>query len=84
MFREWVLKVVLVVIGVLFTAGIYPLIGWLLHPMGSDKGDTMMLSLYVTMEIMLLVAVRNPPAHRSLVEFCSRCRDVDTRPGNAE
>jgi hypothetical protein len=71
MLRERVLKVVLVAIGLLFTAGIYPLIGSLLHPIGSDTGDTMMLSLYVTLGIMLLVAVRNPSAHRSLIAFAA-------------
>ena len=71
MLRERVLKVVLVAIGLLFTAGIYPLVGSLLHPIGSDTGDTMMLSLYVTLGIMLLVAVRNPSAHRSLIAFAA-------------
>ena len=49
--RERALKVVLVVVGLLFTAGVYPLTGSLLHPAGSDMGDTMMLSLYVTLGI---------------------------------
>jgi hypothetical protein len=42
--RERVLKVVVVVVGLLFTAGVYPLIGSLLHPADSDTGDTMMLA----------------------------------------
>jgi hypothetical protein len=67
--RERALKVVLVVVGLLFSAGVYPLIGSLLHPAGSDMGDTMMLSLYVTLGIFLLIAVRNPSAHRSLIAF---------------
>ena len=71
MFRERALKVLLVLVGLLFTAGIYPLIGSLMHPVGSDTGDTMMLSLYVTLGIMLLVAVRNPFAHRSLIAFAA-------------
>jgi hypothetical protein len=69
--REHVLKVVLVIVGLLFCAGIYPLIGSLLHPAGSDMGDTMMLSLYVTLGIFLLIAVRNPSAHRSLIAFAA-------------
>jgi hypothetical protein len=32
-------------LGLLFLAGVYPLIGSLLHPADSDTGDTMMLSL---------------------------------------
>ena len=36
--RERALKVVLVVVGLLFSAGVYPLIGSLLNPAGSDMG----------------------------------------------
>src|ERR1700737_3108415 len=71
MWRERALKVVLVLVGLLFTAGIYPLIGSLLHPADSDTGDTMMLSLYVTLGVFLLIAVRNPSAHRSLIAFAA-------------
>jgi hypothetical protein len=69
--RERGLKVVLVLVGPLFTAGVYPLIGSLLHPADSDSGDTMMLSLYVALGIFLLIAVRNPFAHRSLIAFAA-------------
>ena len=69
--RERALKAVLVLVGLIFSAGIYPLIGSLLHPAGSDLGDTMMLSLYVTLGIFLLIAVRNPAAHRSLIAFAA-------------
>jgi uncharacterized protein DUF6632 len=71
MWRERALKIVLVVVGLLFSAGIYPLIGSLLHPAGSDMGDTMMLSLYVALGVFLLIAVRNPLAHRSLIAFAA-------------
>jgi hypothetical protein len=69
MWRERVLKIVLVLVGLFFSTGIYPLIGSLLHPADSDTGDTMMLSLYVALGIFLLIAVRNPLAHRSLIAF---------------
>jgi len=69
--RERTLKVVLVLVGLLFTAGVYPLIGLLLHPVESDTGDTMMLSLYVALGVFLLIAVRNPSAHRSLIAFAA-------------
>jgi hypothetical protein len=69
--RERALKVVLVLLGLLFSAGVYPLIGSLLHPADSDAGDTMMLSLYVALGIFLLIAVRNPSAHRSLIAFAA-------------
>lgn len=71
MWRERALKIVLVLVGLLFTAGVYPLIGSLLHPADSDTGDTMMLSLYVALGIFLLIAVRNPSAHRSLIAFAA-------------
>ncbi len=71
MWRERALKVVLVLVGLLFTAGVYPLIGSLLHPADSDTGDTMMLSLYVTLGVFLLIAVRNPFAHRSVIAFAA-------------
>jgi len=69
--RERALKVVLVLVGLLFSAGVYPLIGSLLHPADSDTGDAMMLSLYVALGIFLLIAVRNPSAHRSLIAFAA-------------
>jgi hypothetical protein len=71
MWQERALKVVLVLVGLLFTAGVYPLIGSLLHPADSDTGDTMMLSLYVALGIFLLIAARNPSAHRSLIAFAA-------------
>ena len=69
--RERALKIVLVLVGLLFSAGVHPLIGSLLHPADSDTGDTMMLSLYVALGIFLLIAVRNPSAHRSLIAFAA-------------
>jgi hypothetical protein len=69
--RERALKVVLVLVGLLFSAGVYPLIGGLLHPADSDTGDTMMMSLYFALGIFLLIAVRNPSAHRSLIAFAA-------------
>src|SRR5438477_12442626 len=71
MWRKRALEVVLVLVGLLFSAGVYPLIGSLLHPDDSDTGDTMMLSLYVALGIFLLIAVRNPTAHRSLIAFAA-------------
>jgi hypothetical protein len=71
MHRERTLKIVLVLVGLLFSAGVYPLIGSLLNPSQSDTGDTMMLSLYVALGIFLLIAVRNPSAHRSLIAFAA-------------
>jgi len=70
--RERALKVVMVLVGLLFSAGLYPLMMALVHPGPSnDGGDTMMLSLYVTLGIMLLIGVRNPSEHRSLIAFAA-------------
>ena len=69
--RERALKIVLVLVGLLFTAGIYPMVGGLLSPAGSDTGDTMMMSLYFVLGMLLLIAVRNPSANRSLIAFAA-------------
>src|SRR5437762_12219511 len=85
MCRKRALKLVLVLVGLLFSAGVYPLIGSLLHPADSDTGDTMMLSLYVALGIFLLSAVRKPAANPPdrLCRTGRRracCRDIDTGP----
>lgn len=69
MIRERVLKVVLVVLGLLFSAGIYPVTMILWRREQSGYTDAMMGSLYITLGVLLLLAVRNPPAHRSLIAF---------------
>jgi hypothetical protein len=69
--REGALRVVLVLVGALFSAGVYPIAMSLRHANQSDYGDDMMLSLYVALGIFLLIAVRNPSAHRSLIAFAA-------------
>ncbi|HET6177106.1 MAG TPA: DUF6632 domain-containing protein [Candidatus Sulfotelmatobacter sp.] len=69
--RERALKVLLGLVGLLFTAAIYPAIGGLKDPTHSDTGDTMMMGLYFALGIFLLIAVRNPSAHRSLIAFAA-------------
>src|SRR5713226_3021632 len=69
--RERALKVVLVLVGLLFSAGIYPLAMSLWKLNKSDYGDDMMLSLYFALGIFLLMAVRNPSANRSLIAFAA-------------
>ena len=63
--RERVLKVVLVVLGLLFCAALYPLI----LMVKQDPALAMMMSLYATLGTFLLLASRNPSAHRSLIAF---------------
>jgi hypothetical protein len=67
--RQRVLKIVMVVVGLLFVAGIYPIVMYLWQPGNEPPGDTMMLSLYFTLGIFLLLGVRNPSAHRSLIAY---------------
>ena len=69
MIRERALKAVLVLVGLLFLAGVYPVAMDLWHANPSDTGDDMMLSLYLVLGIFLLIAVRNPAANRSLIAF---------------
>jgi hypothetical protein len=71
MWRDRVLKFVLVLVGLLFTAGIYPVTMILWQRDQSGYTDAMMLSLYVTLGILLLIAARNPSAHRSLIAFAA-------------
>ena len=69
MMRERALKAVLVLVGLLFLAGVYPVTMDLWHANPSDTGDDMMLSLYFVLGIFLLIAVRDPAANRSLIAF---------------
>ncbi len=66
---ERALKVVLVLVGLLFVAGVYPLMMflWQAHP--SEAEVPMMLSVYVTLGVFVLLAARNPSANRSLIAF---------------
>jgi hypothetical protein len=65
MLRERVLKIVLVLVGLLFTAAAYPL----QMMISREPAVAMMLSVYLTLGIFLLLAARNPSAHRSLIAF---------------
>ena len=71
MTRERALKVVLVMVGLFFTAAAYPAIMGLHNPVNSDTGDTMQMAIYATLGIFLLIAARNPSAHRSLIAFAA-------------
>jgi len=69
--RERLLKIVLILVGLFFTAGAYPAIMGLHNPVNSDTGDTMQMAIYATLGIFLLIAARNPSAHRSLIAFAA-------------
>lgn len=71
MLRERTLKIVLVLVGIFFSAAIYPAIGGLLDPAHSDTGDSMMMGIYFALGVFLLMAARNPSEHRSLIAFAA-------------
>jgi len=64
MIRERVLKAALLVIGLLFMAGVYPLL--MMHP---EPAEGMLGAVYVTLGFFLVLAARNPSANRSLIAF---------------
>ena len=67
--RQKALKIVLVLVGLIFSAGVYPVMDSLWHANQSMYVFDMMLSLYVALGIFLLLAARNPSANRSLIAF---------------
>jgi uncharacterized membrane protein YoaK (UPF0700 family) len=69
--EQRVLKVVLVLLGLFFTAAIYPIVMTVWHRDQPGYGDAMMMSLYFALGILLLKAVRNPQEHRSLIAFAA-------------
>jgi uncharacterized membrane protein YoaK (UPF0700 family) len=69
MWRDRALKIILILLGLLFIAGLYPIADSLRHADQKMYGDDMMLSLYVTLGIFLLLAARDPSSHRSLIAF---------------
>src|SRR5260370_16655961 len=66
MIRERALKAVLVVVGLLFSAAVYPVV-----KMRLEEALRMMLSVYATLGIFLLLASRDPSANRSLIAFAA-------------
>ena len=72
--REKALKVVMVLVGLIFLLGVYPLMmflwpsGWRWQPNQPDY-EQMILGVYATLGIFLLLAARNPSANRSLIAF---------------
>jgi uncharacterized membrane protein YhdT len=71
MIRERTLRIVLVLVGLIFVAGAYPLVtsirdGWQAN---KEDAEPMGISLYVMMGIFLLVAARNPAANRGVIVF---------------
>jgi hypothetical protein len=63
--RELALKIVLAVVGLLFIALSYPMVLFIRQ----EPALSMMLTLYVTLGVFLLLAIRNPSASRSVIAF---------------
>ncbi len=72
--RLRVLKILLVITGLIFIFGVYPLMmglwpsGWRWQP-NQPEYEQMILGVYATLGVFLLVASRNPLQHRSLIWF---------------
>ena len=63
--KQRALQVVLVIVGLLFLAAAYLVIAFIRQ----EPAVAMMASLYATLGVFLLLAVRNPSAQRSLIAF---------------
>jgi Family of unknown function (DUF6632) len=64
-YKEVALKIVLALVGVLFLALAYPMFVFVRQ----EPALSMMLSLYATLGVFPLLAIRNPSASRSLIAF---------------
>ena len=80
--RERALKAALVLVGLLFSAGVVPMVIMVrsvLQPHSENAlpiviktaDEAMTLSLYATLGIFLLLAARAPSAHRSVIAFAA-------------
>jgi hypothetical protein len=71
--RTKYLGIALLLVGLIFIVGIYPLTiiwpsGWAWHT-GQSNYLQMILGIYATLGVFLLIASRNPLAHLSLIWF---------------
>jgi hypothetical protein len=67
------LRIALLLVGLIFIVGIYPLTilwpsGWSWNT-GQSEYLQMILGIYATLGVFLVIASRNPLAHRSLIWF---------------
>src|SRR5580693_1335044 len=67
------LRIALIAVGLIFIVGIYPLM--IVWPSGWTWGEghshypMMIVGIYATLGVFLLMASRDPGAHRSLISF---------------
>jgi hypothetical protein len=72
--RERALQIVLMLVGLIFLIGVYPLMmflwpsGWRWQP-HQPEYEQMILGVYATLGIFLLIASRHPAENRSLIAF---------------
>lgn len=72
--RSRILRVALILFGLIFLVGVYPLMmfwwpsGWRWQP-NQTEYEQMILGVYATLGVFLLIASRNPLQHRSLIWF---------------
>ena len=74
--RERIRQVILALVGLSFVGLLYPLCSDLLHSnwllqMNNNECEPMFLSFFVALGFFLLLAVRQPSAHRSLIAFAA-------------
>ena len=67
------LRIALLAVGLIFIVGVYPLTivwpsGWAWHT-GQSQYLQMIIGIYATLGVFLIIASRNPLAHRSLIWF---------------
>jgi len=68
------LRVALLLVGLTFTFGIWSLgiiwpSGWVWHEGGRSEYLEMILAIYATLGVFLMIAARDPLAHKSLIWF---------------
>ena len=68
------LRIALLVVGLIFIFGMWPLTifwpsGWSWHAGGRSEYLEMILGIYATLGVFLIIASRDPMAHRSLIWF---------------
>ena len=68
------LRVALLIVGLIFTFGLWPLTivwpsGWAWHAGGRSDYLEMIFGIYATLGVFLMIASRDPMAHKSVIWF---------------
>jgi uncharacterized protein DUF6632 len=74
--RERIRQVIVGLVGLFYVALLYPLCSDLWHAkwlvqMNDNECEPMFLSFYIALGLFLLLAVKKPSAHRSLIAFAA-------------